>query len=68
MKAIDIRGLTVRCTPTLKNKDEIKEHGKITTINTARPYIIKMERVLTLFIDSIQHCDSTSAAFKQQKL
>jgi hypothetical protein len=68
MKAIDIRGSTVRCTVTLKNKDEIREQGKITTVNTARPYIIKMERVLTLFIDSIQHCDPTSLAIKQQKL
>jgi hypothetical protein len=52
----------------LKKKDKITEHGKITTVNTGRPYIIKMERVLTLFIDGIQHCDPTSLAVKQQKL
>jgi hypothetical protein len=67
MKAIDIQGSTVRCTLTLKNKDEIKEPGKI-IVNTARPYIIKMEKVLMLFIDSIEHCDPTSLAVKQQKL
>jgi len=68
MKAIDIEGSRVRCTLTLKNKDKIKEPGKKTTVNTARPYIIKIERVLMLFIDSIQHCDPTSLAIKQQKL
>jgi hypothetical protein len=52
----------------LKNKDEIKEHGNITTVNTARPSIIKMERVLALFIGNIQRCVPTSSAGKQQKL
>jgi hypothetical protein len=48
----------------LKNKYEIKECGKI-TVNTARPSIIKMERVLTLFIDNIQRYVPTSSAGKQ---
>jgi len=68
LKAIDMGGSTVWFTLTLKNKDEIKEHGKIITVNTVRPCIIKMERVLTLLIDSIQHCVPTSPAVKQHRL
>jgi hypothetical protein len=64
LKAIDIWGSAVGCNLTLKNKDEIKEHGKITTVNTARPYIIKMEMVLKLIINSVQHCVPTSSAVK----